>query len=62
MKTCNGINLSGYWKGYKCGAVAKYSFEDKGYCANHYPPLVEMRRQKKLSRQKTIAQQPKCRK
>lgn len=32
---CNGYKSSGYWKGYPCGAVAKYTVAGKRYCANH---------------------------
>lgn len=44
---CNGVNLSGYWKGRPCGAHATYEYNGKSYCANHYPPLVEQRKVKK---------------
>jgi len=33
---CAGIRSSGYWKGYRCGAVPKYEHKGKRYCANHY--------------------------
>jgi len=35
--TCNGIQVSGYWKGYPCGASAKFKASDgKMYCHSHY--------------------------
>lgn len=35
QKSCAGFRVSGYWKGYPCGAVAKYELNGKWYCANH---------------------------
>ena len=37
-KWCNGIVGTGYWKGRKCGAIGKYVYRGKNYCANHFPP------------------------
>lgn len=37
---CAGIRVSGYWKGYPCGAIAKYEHNGKHYCQSHYAVAV----------------------
>ena len=37
LYNCSGYKTTGYWKGYKCGAIAKYKFKNKWYCKNHLP-------------------------
>lgn len=32
---CSGVQVSGYWKGYSCGAVPVAKFKGKSYCATH---------------------------
>lgn len=32
---CHGVRTSWPWKGYPCGAAAKYIVDGKTYCANH---------------------------
>ena len=36
-RVCAGHRVSGYWKGYPCGAVAKYFKNGKWWCKNHLP-------------------------
>lgn len=37
-QACCGFRSSGYWKGYPCGAVAKYqSMDGRWWCKNHLP-------------------------
>ena len=38
---CDGIRTSWPWKGYPCGAVAKYEFDGKRYCGAHYAKVVK---------------------
>ena len=38
---CCGIRTSWPWKGYPCGAVAKYEFDGKRYCGTHFAKAVE---------------------
>lgn len=38
---CEGIRTSWPWKGYRCGAVAKYEVDGHHYCANHRPTIDE---------------------
>ncbi len=36
MAKCNGVSVSGYWRGYGCGNEAKFTARDgKGYCHTH---------------------------
>ena len=37
---CAGVNLSGYWKGHSCGAIAKFKHEGKDYCSPHFAVAV----------------------
>lgn len=32
---CAGVKVSGYWRGYSCGAVAKCALRGKSYCGTH---------------------------
>lgn len=32
---CAGVKVRGYWRGYSCGAVAKYKLRGKHYCGSH---------------------------
>lgn len=34
--SCQGVCLTGYWRGKLCGAATVLKFEGKWYCANHY--------------------------
>jgi len=50
---CNGYRVSGYWKGWPCGAVAKYKADDgKMYCGQHYAMVQEKLKAKKDQRGK----------
>lgn len=42
-KKCAGHRVSGYWKGYPCGAVPKYKKKGKWWCKNHLPLDKETR-------------------
>ena len=33
---CAGVRVSGYWKGYPCGALTGLTHKGKHYCAAHY--------------------------
>lgn len=38
---CCSPNLSGYWKGYRCGSVGKFLHTDgKHYCASHLSEVI----------------------
>jgi hypothetical protein len=37
---CAGVRLSGYWKGWSCGARPTVEHEGRGYCAGHYTVAV----------------------
>jgi hypothetical protein len=36
-RLCEGRRVSGYWKGHRCGATAKYEKDGHYYCKNHLP-------------------------
>lgn len=40
-QACEGIRTSWPWKGYPCGAIAKYEYKGKRYCAVHYAKAVK---------------------
>jgi len=48
---CNGIRVSGYRKGYPCGAVAKYKGPDgKMYCHSHFAVISQEPNRMKLKK------------
>lgn len=34
---CAGTRISGYWKGYNCGATPMHFKDGKWWCKNHLP-------------------------
>ena len=42
---CSGIRASWPWRGYPCGAVAKYDHDGKRYCGTHYAKAKEQEKE-----------------
>lgn len=35
-RLCDGVRVSGYWKGYACVAFAKHPIGDRMFCGQHF--------------------------
>ena len=38
--SCEGVRLSGYWRGWPCGAAPTIERDGHHYCPNHTPEAI----------------------
>lgn len=60
MADCSGVRTTGHWKGHRCGSPGLYVFDDKWWCANHFPihdsieQMADLKRQLAEARRKAF--------